>query len=117
MSALAWSAYWRCQTRYLEVQEEAFGDGVPYDNRLSVPALAFTAHAANKAVLVQQFLIQCAGVLAATVGMDDQARARARMERMAMFKALQTSSASMLGAMDHPTTLHANRSSTMARYA
>lgn len=55
----------------LEVQEEAFGDGAPYHNRLSVTAIAFTAHTANKAVLVQQFLIQRTGVLAAAVGMDD----------------------------------------------
>lgn len=51
---------------HLEIQEEAFCDVI-------VPAIAFSAHTANKALFIQQIPIHLAGLLAAAVGVDDQA--------------------------------------------
>lgn len=49
--------------------EEAF-------NRRVVEAVALAAHAADQAVAGQQRLMQCAGVLAAPVGVNNQPRCR-----------------------------------------
>ena len=51
----------------LEAQEEALHHGV-------VPAVAFAAHAADQAMARQQCLVQRAGVLAAPIRMNNQAR-------------------------------------------
>lgn len=60
---------------HLQVQEEAFSDGV-------IPAISFAAHAADKAMLGQQRLVLLARILAAAIRMDDQSgRWTARFDR------------------------------------
>lgn len=54
---------------HFEVQEEAIGNGV-------ILAIALAPHAADEAVLGQQILAKCAGVLVAPARMDDQPRRR-----------------------------------------
>jgi hypothetical protein len=48
-------------------------------HRLSVPAVALAAHAANKVVFDQQGLILVAGILTAPVRVHDQSRRRAAL--------------------------------------
>jgi len=52
-------------TLHLQVQEEAFSDGV-------IPAIIFAAHAADKAMLGQQRLVLVARILAAAIRMNHQ---------------------------------------------
>jgi hypothetical protein len=52
-------------TFHLQVQEEAFSDGV-------IPAITFAAHAAEKAVLGQQRLVLVARTLATAIRMNHQ---------------------------------------------
>ena len=54
-------------TLYFEVQEEAFCHCI-------VPTVALTAHAADEAMLCLHSLVLAAGILTATVGVNDQPR-------------------------------------------
>ena len=57
---------------HFQVEEEGFHDAV-------VPTIALPAHASDQPVLAQQLAVSVAGVLTATVGMDDQAGFRAAL--------------------------------------
>jgi hypothetical protein len=93
---------------HFQIQKESFGDGI-------IPTISFAAHATDKTPFIQKILVLLAGILAASEWTINPGTGRRCW--IAIFKAAQTRSAGISGAIAQPTTLRANKSSTMAKYS